>query len=75
LIVEREGTLDTLKLMVEVQEQFFSDEVRELESLRRKIAQKLQSTLGISVEVKLVEPRTIERTAGKAKRVIDNRKI
>ncbi|HNU77937.1 MAG TPA: phenylacetate--CoA ligase, partial [Prolixibacteraceae bacterium] len=67
--------LDTLKLMVEVQEQFFSDEVRELESLRRKIAQKLQSTLGISVEVKLVEPRTIERTAGKAKRVIDNRKI
>lgn len=67
MIVEREGTLDTLKLMVEVQEQFFSDEVRELESLRRKIAQKLQSTLGISVEVKLVEPRTIERTAEKPK--------
>jgi phenylacetate-CoA ligase len=75
LIVERDGTLDVLKLMVEVQEQFFSDEVRELEALRRKITHNIQSTLGISVDVKLVEPKTIERTAGKAKRVIDNRKI
>lgn len=75
LIVEREGNLDTLKLMVEVQEQFFSDEIKALEALRRKITHNIQSTLGVSVEVKLVEPRTIERTAGKAKRVIDNRKI
>ena len=75
LIVEREGTLDILKLMVEVQEQFFSDEVRELEKLKKKITHNIQSTLGISVDVKLVEPKTIERTAGKAKRVIDNRKI
>ena len=75
LIVEREGTLDILKLMVEVQEQFFSDEVRELEKLKTKITHNIQSTLGISVDVKLVEPKTIERTAGKAKRVIDNRKI
>ncbi|AHW60877.1 phenylacetate-CoA ligase [Draconibacterium orientale] len=75
LIVEREGTLDVLKLMVEVQEQFFSDEIRELEKLKKKITHNIQSTLGISVDVKLVEPKTIERTAGKAKRVIDNRKI
>lgn len=75
LIVEREGNLDTLKLMVEVQEQFFSDEIRQLEALRKKITHRLQSTLGISVDVKLVEPKTIERTAGKAKRVIDNRKL
>ncbi len=75
LIVEREGNLDTLKLMVEVQEQFFSDEIKQLEALRKKITHKLQSTLGISVDVKLVEPKTIERTAGKAKRVIDNRKL
>ena len=75
LIVEREGTLDILKLLVEVQEQFFSDEIRELEALRKKITGNIQSTLGISVDVKLVEPKTIERTAGKAKRVIDNRKI
>jgi phenylacetate-CoA ligase len=75
LIVERLGNLDTLKLMVEVQEQFFSDEIKVLENLRKKITHKIQSTLGISVEVKLVEPKTIERTAGKAKRVIDNRKM
>ncbi len=75
LIVEREGNLDSLKLMVEVQEQFFSDEVKQLEVLRKKITHNIQSTLGISVNVKLVEPKTIERTAGKAKRVIDNRKL
>ncbi len=75
LIVEREGTLDTLKVMVEVQEQFFSDEIKQLEALRKKIAQKIQSTLGVYAEIKLVEPKTIERTAGKAKRVIDNRKV
>jgi phenylacetate-CoA ligase len=75
LIVDREGSLDVLKLLVEVQGQFFSDEIRVLEGLRKKITHNIQSTLGISVDVKLVEPKTIERTAGKAKRVIDNRKI
>jgi phenylacetate-CoA ligase len=75
LIIEREETLDVVNLLVEVQEQFFSDEVKQLEALREKITDKIQSTLGISIRVKLVEPKTIERTAGKAKRVIDNRKI
>lgn len=75
LIVDREGNLDTLRLLVEVQEQFFSDEIKMLEALRKKITGNIQSTLGVSVDVRLVEPRTIERTAGKAKRVIDNRKL
>lgn len=75
LIIEREGTLDTMTLMVEVQEQFFSDEVRKLQELRIKITRQLESVLGISVNVKLVEPKTIERTAGKAQRVIDKRKL
>jgi phenylacetate-CoA ligase len=75
MIVEREGTLDTLTLMVEVQEQFFSDEVRKLQELRMKITRSIESILGISVNVKLVEPKTIERTAGKAQRVIDKRKL
>ncbi len=75
MIVEREGTLDTLSVMVEVQEQFFSDEVKKLQELRMKITRNLESVLGISVNVKLVEPKTIERTAGKAQRVIDKRKI
>lgn len=75
LIIDREETLDVVNLLVEVQEQFFSDEIKQLETLRKKITDKIQSTLGISIRVKLVEPKTIERTAGKAKRVIDNRKI
>jgi len=75
LIVDREGNLDTLTVQVEVQEQFFSDEIKELQSISKKIKYKLESTLGISVTVQLVEPKTIERSAGKAKRVIDNRKI
>ena len=75
LIIEREGTLDTVTLMVEVQEQFFSDEVRKLQELRLKITRQLESILGISVNVKLVEPKTIERTAGKAQRVIDKRTL
>jgi phenylacetate-CoA ligase len=75
LVIEREGTLDTVTLMVEVQEQFFSDEVRKLQELRMKITRQLDSMLGISVNVKLVEPKTIERTAGKAQRVVDKRKL
>jgi len=73
--VDREGTLDKMSVMVEVQEQFFSDEIKKLEELRLKIARNLERVLGIAVNVKLVEPKTIARTAGKATRVIDNRKI
>jgi len=73
--VDREGTLDMMSVMVEVQEQFFSDEIKKLEELRLKIARNLEQVLGIAVNVKLVEPKTIVRTAGKATRVIDNRKI
>lgn len=75
LIIEREGTLDTVTLMVEVQEQFFSDEVRKLQELRMKITKQLESVLGISVSVKLVEPKTIERSPGKSQRVIDKRNL
>ena len=48
LKIERHGTLDVLQLLVEVQEQFFSDEIRELEAIRKKIKHNIQSTLGIS---------------------------
>ena len=75
IIVDREGTLDIMSVLVEVQEQFFSDEIKKLQELRIKITRNLESVLGITVNVKLVEPKTIERTAGKAVRVTDNRKI
>lgn len=74
LIVDRKGTMDTLTVMVEVSENVFSDEVRKLEQLEYTIKNELETTLGISVGVKLVEPKTIARSEGKAKRIIDNRK-
>lgn len=73
LIVDRINNLDTLEVQVEVEERFFSDEIKELEKLTQKIAHVLNSALGLSVKVKLVEPKTIQRSEGKAKRVIDKR--
>ncbi|MFP4698076.1 MAG: phenylacetate--CoA ligase family protein [Eubacteriales bacterium] len=75
LIVDRINNLDTLEVWVEVDEVFFSDEIKQLENLTKKITHAIESTLGIGVKVKLVEPKTIERSEGKAKRVIDKRKI
>ncbi|TCK97841.1 phenylacetate-CoA ligase [Natranaerovirga hydrolytica] len=75
LIVDRVNNLDILEVWVEVDERFFSDEIRALEGLTKKITHAIESALGISVKVKLVEPKTIERSEGKAKRVIDNRKL
>jgi phenylacetate-CoA ligase len=74
IIVDRgENHLDEVELQVEVKKEFFSDETRGLELLRNKIVGVLKSKLQISVKVKLVEPKTIERSIGKAKRVIDRR--
>jgi len=75
LIVDRINNLDLLEVWVEVEERFFSDEIRVLEDLTKKIAHVLQTALGLAVKVKLVEPKTIERSEGKAKRVIDKRKL
>jgi phenylacetate-CoA ligase len=75
LVVDRKGNLDDLEIWVEVSEKLFSSEVRKLESLGVKIKQKIESTLGIGVRVKLVEPKTIPRSEGKAKRVVDKRDV
>ena len=75
IIVDRVGSLDNLTVKVEVDEKFFSDEIRELEKLEKKIAYAIQQMIGLATKVKLVEPRSIERSEGKAKRVIDNRKF
>jgi phenylacetate-CoA ligase len=74
LIVSRENNLDTLEIKVEIDEQFWSDEVKVLEALKQRIHHNISSVLGISATIRLVEPRSIERSEGKAKRVIDNRK-
>jgi phenylacetate-CoA ligase len=75
LIVNREDNLDDLEIWVEVSERLFSDEVRKLEDLGVKIKREIASVLGISSRIKLVEPKTIPRSEGKAKRVIDKRDI
>ena len=75
IIVDRVGSLDNLTVKVEVDEKFFSDEIRELEKLEKKIAYAIQQMIGLATKVKLVEPRSIERSEGMAKRVIDNRKF
>ncbi|NLY47712.1 MAG: phenylacetate--CoA ligase [Clostridiales bacterium] len=75
MIVDRVNNLDVLEVQVEVEERFFSDEIKELEKLNKKISSVLQSALGLSVKVTLVEPKTIARSEGKAKRVIDKRKL
>lgn len=73
LVLRKEGVLDSLEVQVEVSEHIFSDRMRELHQLEAKIHSRLESVLGISVRLKLVEPRTIARSEGKAKRVVDLR--
>jgi len=74
LYVDRENNLDTLELKVELDETKLTDTIRDLQNLSRKISHALNSAIGLSVKVTLVEPKTIARSEGKAVRVIDNRK-
>jgi phenylacetate-CoA ligase len=75
LIVDRVDNLDILEIWVEMSQNMFSDKVRKIEELELKIRKDIVSTLGINAKVRLVEPKTIERSEGKAKRVIDKRRI
>ncbi len=73
IILTNKGPLDHVELRVETEPDFPIDEVRHLEDLRNRLAAELKSNLQVNVEIKLVEPKTIERSEGKAKRVIDFR--
>ena len=73
LVIRREGHLDVLEIQVEVSQELFSDTVRRLEEVAAKISHAIRNALNVSAEVKLVEPKTIERSLGKAVRVIDLR--
>ncbi len=75
IIVDRQGALDMMEVQVEVSEEIFSDEIKVLEGLAKRIEQELKEALAVSCKVKLVEPRTIQRSEGKAKRVFDKRKL
>lgn len=75
IYVDRINNLDIMEVHIEMNQSIFSDQVRKIEALERKIRHDIESTLGISTKIRLVEPNTIQRSEGKAKRVIDKRKL
>ena len=75
IIVGREKDLDTLEVQVEVTAEAFSDTVGAMEQLKRTLAHSIESITGLRPALKLVAPRTLQRSEGKAKRVIDQRKM
>jgi len=75
IIVDRVNNSDVFEVEVEMTEQLFSDGVKGIEKFEKIITENLRSTLGIGPKVKLVNPKSIQRSEGKAKRVIDKRKL
>ena len=75
LVVDRVNNLDTLQVQVEVRRNFFSDDIGRMLAMKKALADKLKSVLSIGVDVRLMEPGSIERSQGKGKHVIDNRKL
>ena len=75
IVVDRQKSMDTLEIHLEVSESVFSDEIKELEKLEKKIQSELDSVLNIASTIKLVEPKTIQRSEGKAVRIVDKRNI
>ena len=73
LILTRQGSLDMLEVKVEVDEKLFSDEIRHLQRIEAKIQKNIKEFLGVTAKVTLSEPQSIERSEGKAKRIIDLR--
>jgi phenylacetate-CoA ligase len=76
IIIDRAAhMLDNVEIMVEVDEKIFSDEIKQMKALETRIKKEIEAILSIGVTVKLVEPKTIQRSEGKAKRVIDKRQL
>ena len=73
--VDRVNNMDTLEILVELKEQYYSDEIRHMEAISAKIANSVKQTIGLAAKIRLVEPNSIERSMGKAVHVKDNRVI
>jgi len=73
LVIERKGALDNLEILVEVLPEFFTDEMKKMKTFHEHVSAKLYSVLGIHPKLTFVEPKTLERSMGKSKRVIDKR--
>ena len=75
IIVTRPGTLDEIEVKVEASQEIFFDGIKEMMNVQNKIAKSIENETGIRVKVTLVEPKTLPRFEGKAKRVIDKRNL
>lgn len=75
IVVDRVNNTDTLDINVEMSEHLFSDDIRSVEAVERRISSELRSILGIGAKIHLQNPKTIERSEGKAKRIVDKRKL
>jgi phenylacetate-CoA ligase len=75
IVLTRVKNLDEMEVQVEVTPEVFSDKIGTMEALQKKLSHAIGNTLGIQARISLVQPHTIERSMGKAKRVIDNRKM
>ncbi|MEI6913515.1 MAG: phenylacetate--CoA ligase, partial [Armatimonadota bacterium] len=76
LVVDRQpGRMDDVELWVEVSEEIISDEIKRMGDLERRIIKELESVLGLGIKLRLVEPKSIARSEGKAKRIIDKRDL
>ena len=75
LVVDRINNLDTLEVQIEVRENMVGDNVRDIESYKKKVKAAIDSAIGVGVSIKLLEQKSLERSVGKAVRVIDNREI
>ena len=75
IIADRRASLDNLEVHVELTEDMFSDTISQIQALENSIASQIKSVVGIQADVKLVPPRSLPRSEGKTKRVMDNRRI
>jgi len=73
IVVDRDGAMDTLEVRIEVSPAIFSDVMRDMVAFNKQVAERIASVVGLQAKVTLVEPGTIERSAGKARHVVDNR--
>ena len=75
IILERESSLEVMRVKVEIKKRFFDGSIEHLRSLQERIKNKIKSELMVTPKVELIEPGTLPRTTGKSRRVIDNRKL
>ncbi len=73
IIVDRQGTLDTLEVQVEVTDRLFHDQVRKMQELEKRLQKEIKEYCGVTARIRLMEPNSLERSAGKATRVVDRR--